>query len=79
MLKTNKLPYEEDAQELLSELMKLFNSDKDSVLHVLSCVSDSEEDVKELLRFIKEESDVTIKTVAVYAYDLLQARSPENA
>ncbi len=64
------LPYEEIAQELCTELIKIYNNDKHAVLATLSCVIDYEEDVKELLQFIKEGDEVDEETVSVLALDI---------
>lgn len=70
----NILPYEELAQELCTELKKICD-DNHMVLSILSCVSDYEEDVKELLDFIKSENDVDQETVSVAALDIQDRRS----
>lgn len=74
---SNVLPYEDIAQELCSELIKICDDDH-MVVAILSCVSDYEEDVKELLDFIKTGNDIDQETVSVAALDIQDRRFPDG-
>ena len=74
MIRNEELPYENKVVDLQRELFKVFGDDKDTVLAVSSCVSDYEEDVDELLRFIYTSDEISNEKVIAYAYDIYQAR-----
>ena len=78
MSKSDVLPYEKEAQELCTELLRIYKHDEHAVLAVLSCVSDYEEDVKELLQFIREDDEVTQETVAVVASEISDRRGEDE-
>ncbi len=65
----DKLSYENEAQELLKELRSIFNDHRETVQGVLDLVIDSEEDVRELLSYIRIESN-SPDDVHDYAMDL---------
>jgi len=72
------LPYEKEAQELVDELIRLFDGKKTNVLTVLSLVSGYESDTKALLNYIKSNSDVSAQEVIDYALDLYDERGYED-
>lgn len=74
-MENNQLSYEKEAQELTTELRKIYNNDDAIVLAVLSCVIDYKDDVNELLQFIRAGKDVTPETVSVYASEIDDARN----
>ena len=72
------LPYEEEAQELLGELSRLFDGKKTEILAVLSLVSGYESDTKALLSYIRSNSDVSAQEVLDYALELYDDRDYED-
>ncbi len=69
----DRLPYEDKVVELQKKLFSIFDNE-DVVLFISSCVSDYEEDVDELLRFMNNNSQIPSRMIVEYAYDILQAR-----
>ena len=65
---SDELPYEKEAIELLHLLKKMFE-DENTILVILSCVIDYEEDVKELLSFARTPG-VSEEDVLFEAFDI---------
>ena len=69
----NILPYENEAQELLSLLKTYYSRESGMVEGVINLVADDGDDVKALLKFIKNGNDVNKSTIFEYAEELYDA------
>lgn len=74
----NILPYEKEAQELLSLLKSFYSKDSGMVEGVIGLVADDGDDVKSLLKFIKNGKDVDKTTIFEYAEELYDAHGYED-
>ncbi len=61
--------FSKEALELARIIKKTFKN-KLTALAILSCVSDYEEDMLELLEYIKSKPNVTAKEIAFKAFDI---------
>ncbi|MDC7278093.1 hypothetical protein NXH64_01125 [Butyrivibrio fibrisolvens] len=71
------LPYEEKAQKLTTELRRIFHDERVPILFVLSAVVDYEEDVDELLYFIKHDDEIDEEAITACALEIQDRRGEE--
>lgn len=75
---SNILPYEKEGQELLTLLKSFYSKESGMVDGIINLVADDGDDVKALLRFIKQGRNVNKSTIYEYAEELYDAHDYEE-